>query len=218
MTSARRVPWWGVTSSVAAPVLLVIGWTTGAALQPRGPHSYDALRQTVSALAAYGATDRWVMTLALLAVGVCDVITGLALRPAARAGRVVLIGGGIGGMLVAANPEPAGGTTPQHAFFAAVGFVALTLWPVLAARRSGLIPWALHRPVGLCAAAVSAALLGWFTLELLTGGSLIGLSERALGVFQAIWPLTVVMSCRLAGLPASAIPAPVRKKNQEQQR
>jgi hypothetical membrane protein len=218
MTAARRVPWWGVVSSVAAPVLLIVGWTVGAALQPAGPPPYNALRQTVSALAAHGATDRWVMTLALFAVGLCDVITGLALRPAALAGRIALIVGGVGGMLVAANPEPAGGTSPQHAFFAAIGFVMLTLWPAAAIRRSGLIPWALHRPVALCAAGLTAALLGWFVIELLIGGPLIGLSERALGEFQAIWPLTVVMSCRLAALPATPIPAPVLEKNQEQQR
>ena len=45
----RGVPWWGVVSSAAAPVLLLAGWTVAAALQPR---SYDALDGTVSALAA----------------------------------------------------------------------------------------------------------------------------------------------------------------------
>ena len=30
----RGVPWWGVLSSVAAPVVLIGGWTVAAALQP----------------------------------------------------------------------------------------------------------------------------------------------------------------------------------------
>jgi hypothetical protein len=76
----RVVPWWGVVSSAAAPVLLVGGWTVAARLQPR---SFNAVASTISALAADSAADRWVMTLVLLAVGVCDVVTGLALRPAA---------------------------------------------------------------------------------------------------------------------------------------
>ena len=73
----RRVPWWGVVSSAAAPVLLVGGWMVAAGLQPR---PFDAVSGTVSALAAQGAADRWVMTLAFVIVGACDVVTGLALR------------------------------------------------------------------------------------------------------------------------------------------
>ena len=73
----RDVPWWGVLSSAAAPVLLVGGWTVAAMLQPG---SFDQVRQTISALAAHGAADRQVMSLALLGVGVCHVITGLALQ------------------------------------------------------------------------------------------------------------------------------------------
>ena len=64
---------------------------------------------TVSALAAYGAADRWVMTFAFLAAGVFEVATGLALRPAAAAGRLILIVGGVAGVLVAESPEPAAG-------------------------------------------------------------------------------------------------------------
>ncbi len=56
---AWGVPWWGVVSSAAAPVLMAGGWTVAASLQPR----FDPVAGTVSALAAQGAADRWVMTL-----------------------------------------------------------------------------------------------------------------------------------------------------------
>jgi len=102
----RVVPWWGVVSSAAAPVLLVGGWTVAAGLQPR---SFNAVTSTISALAADGAADRWVMTLAFAAAGACEIVTGLALRPAALAGRLILVTGGAAGLLVAASPEPAGG-------------------------------------------------------------------------------------------------------------
>jgi Protein of unknown function (DUF998) len=118
----RSVPWWGLVSSAAAPVLLVGGWTLAAGLQPG---SFDAVAGTISSLAAVGAADRWVMTLALAGVGACHVITGLALRPAAPAGRLVLMSGGAVVMLVAAFPETAGGGwSVPHAFWAATGFVA----------------------------------------------------------------------------------------------
>ena len=54
--------------------------TVAAGLQPR---SFDPIAGTISALAAVGAADRWVMTLAFAAAGACEVITGMALRPAA---------------------------------------------------------------------------------------------------------------------------------------
>ncbi|MGO9054087.1 MAG: DUF998 domain-containing protein, partial [Streptosporangiaceae bacterium] len=76
----RGVPWWGVVSSAAAPVLLVGGWTVAARLQPG---SFNAVASTISSLAARGAADRWVMTLALAGAGACYVVTGLALRSAA---------------------------------------------------------------------------------------------------------------------------------------
>jgi hypothetical protein len=57
--AAAGVPWWGVVSSVVAPALLVSAWTFAAGVQ-RG--AYNAVADTVSALAASGAADRWVMT------------------------------------------------------------------------------------------------------------------------------------------------------------
>ena len=76
-----------------------------------------------------GAADRWVMTLALLAVRACNVATGPAPRPADTPGRVILIADGVAGLLVAANPEPARGGSLTHGFWATIGFTALAAWP-----------------------------------------------------------------------------------------
>src|ERR1700676_1028591 len=100
------VPWWGMVSAAVAPVLLISGWTVAAGRQ-RGP--YNAVSDTVSALAADGAADRWVMPAAFLLAGVLEFVTALSLRPAAAAGRLILMAGGVAGLLVAASPEPAGG-------------------------------------------------------------------------------------------------------------
>ena len=59
MTAVRR---WGVLSGLLAPLLLVGGWTAAAALRP---DAYDAVRRTISELAALGAPHRWLMTYAL---------------------------------------------------------------------------------------------------------------------------------------------------------
>jgi hypothetical membrane protein len=190
----RDVPWWGLVSSAVAPVLLVGGWTVAAGLQPG---SFDAVAGTISALAAVGAADRWVMTLALAGVGACHVITGLALRPASSAGRLILMSGGAATVLVAAFPETAGdGGSPPHTFWAAAGFVALAVWP-LAARGRGLLVPAWLRP-GVCAGAagVLLGLLVWFGTELTGEGRQVGLAERVLAGAEAVWPLAVVLACR----------------------
>ena len=192
VVAMRVVPWWGVVSSAVAPVLLVGGWTVAAGLQPR---PFNAIAGTISSLAAVGAADRWVMTLALLAVGVCDVVTGLALRSAAMPGRLILIAGGMVGLLVAANPEPASGGSLEHAFWATCGFLALAAWPVGARRRGPLVPYGLRPEVAAVATGMLFGLLVWFGAELITRGGQVGLAERVLTGAQAAWPLAVVLTC-----------------------
>ena len=191
----RGVPWWGLISSAAAPVLLIGGWTVAAGLQPR----FDPVTDTVSALAAIGATDRWVMNLVFLLVGTCYIVTGLALRPASTPGRLILIGGAAAGMMVAANPEHAGGFgSVPHFVWAAIGFAGLTTWPAGAWRRGPAVPWALRPAAAAAAVTVQFVLLTWFGAELVTGAGQAGLAERVIGAAQAAWPLAVVLSARMA--------------------
>ena len=188
----RDVPWWGVVSSVAAPVLLVAGWTAAASLQP----NFDPVRDTVSSLAAPGAIDPWVMTWTFIVVGVCYLVTGAALRPAGAPGRLILIAGAAGGMLVAANPVQPGVPYPvPHILWASVGFAGLTTWPAGAWRRGPAVPLALRPAAAAAAVAVLFGLLFWFGAELVIGGAQVGLAERAAGVAEALWPLAVVLSC-----------------------
>lgn len=203
----RGVPWWGVVSAAAAPLLLVGGWKLAASLQ-RG--SYDEVTRTVSALASESASDRWVMTLVFVIVGACEVLTALALRPAAPAGRLILIIGGLAGMLVAASPDHGGGGSVAHTFWAAVGFAALTAWPLGAYRRGLWVPWGLRPALSVGVACLLLGLLGWFLVELAFGGGYAGLAERILGEAQALWPLVVALSCRRGyarALPPEAVRA-----------
>jgi hypothetical membrane protein len=193
----RSVPWWGVASSIASPVCLIGGWTIAARLQPE---SFNPVADTVSALAAAGATDRWFMTLVFLVVGACDAVTGLALRPAAPAGRLILITGGVAGILLAGNPEHIGGSV-SHAVWAGIGIAALAAWPAGAWRRGPSTPWGLRPAACFGAVAVQILLLAWFVAELVTGARQVGLAERVLGAAQAAWPLVVTLSCRASTVP-----------------
>src|SRR6516225_4019706 len=116
----------------------------------------------------------------------------------AIAAPVVLIGGAMSGMMVAANPEHAGGFgSVPHFVFASIGFAGLTLWPAAAAKRGPAVPWGLRPSPAAAAVAVQFALLAWFGAELILGTHQVGLAERAVGVIQAGWPLAVVLSCYL---------------------
>jgi hypothetical membrane protein len=199
------VPWWGLVSALAAPLLLAAGSTIAAILQPR---PVNAVASTVSDLSGLGATDRWVMTLAFAAAGACEIVTALALRLAATPGRLLLMAAGVGGMLVAANPEHAGGSL-AHAYSAGINFTALVSWPLGAWRRGLSVPWGLRPAVAAVAVGIMTCLFAVFLAEEVTRGGQIGLAERIMGIVQVGWPFAVVLSCRLHRLSGQTAPVGV---------
>ena len=136
------------------------------------------------------------MTLAFAIAGASDIVTGLALRPARPAGRLILMAGGIAGILVSASPVHLGDGAPaSHIVWAAVGVAALAVWPVAASHGGPVMSWALRPGVSAWAAVILVALVAWFGLELVVSAGQAGLAERVLGEAQAAWPFVVVMSC-----------------------
>ncbi|WP_050778056.1 DUF998 domain-containing protein [Micromonospora sp. ATCC 39149] len=130
----RVAPPWVLLSAGAAPVFLVGGWLLGAARQPGG---FDQVSGTISALAAVGAADRWIMTLGLVGLGLCHCVTAAGLRPLAAGGRALLAVGGLATLAVAAFPLPPDGGSVPHTLAAAIAFGALALWPSLALAGGG---------------------------------------------------------------------------------
>ncbi len=168
---------WAVVSAAVAPVALIGGWSLAQSQQPPG---YDQISQTISALAARDAADRWIMTTGLFLLGACHLVTAAGLTEAGRWGRAFLALGGAGTIAVASLPQPATG----HVQAAGIGFVALAIWPALAR-----VP---ELAVRMAATAVLLALLGWFASQL-GGGAQLGLTERILAGAQALWPLAVAL-------------------------
>jgi hypothetical membrane protein len=186
------IPWWAVVSAGSAPVLLVGGWTLAGARQPAG---YDPIRDTISALAAQGATDRWVMTSALVGLGACHIITAAGLGPARLLGRVALAAGGTATLLVAAFPQSAQGNSTAHSITATLAFLSIGAWPLLAGRRRHWAPL-LIRGTSAAAAATMLGLVMWFAFGL--DGDHRGLGERIAAAAEALWPLAVVLTTRRA--------------------
>ena len=183
---------WALVSATVAPVSLIGGWTVAATRQPPG---YDAVRDTISALAAHGATDRWVMTTGLAVLGVSHVVTALGLDDARPLGRLLLGAGGVTAALVAVFPQP----SAAHFPVATASFVTLAGWPAASGLPSGRS--ALLASTGLLGA------LGWLGVEV-GGGDLLGLSERVVAGAEALWPLAVVVALRRTQMTRSVITSP----------
>ena len=190
MTQLVRVKTWSLISATSAPILLIGGWTYAATLQPTG---FDSARDTISALAAFGATDRAVMTWALLLVGACHVITASGLREARIVGRVVLAIGGLATIGVALAPLPVSGSSTLHGLFAFIAFGCLGAWPLVAWQRSPATSWALRRGPSIIAGLVLTLLVGGFAVSLVSG-EFVGATERLAAAAQGIWPAVVVWS------------------------
>jgi hypothetical membrane protein len=186
------IPWWALLSSGAAPVLLVGGWLTASALQPAG---YEPLTQTISSLAAQGATDRWLMTAVLAAIGVCYIVTAYGLHMVRKAARVALVFGGVCTMLLAFSPEPDGSSSLRHIVISGIGFTAMAIWPCLAIERAPDTPWPLRGAISTLFTATVLVSAAWFLVELHAHAEA-GLAERVLTAMQALWPLTVVTCLR----------------------
>lgn len=187
MHANGAVKWWALVSSAVAPVALIGGWTLAARRQPG---AFDSTVDTISALAGRAAGDRWLMTAALVCVGLCHVVTALGLSPAAIAGRIVLGVGGVATVLVAAFPLPVAGPAPAHAVCAGLAFAALSVWPSLARG-----PAALRPRVSIAATLALLGLVAWFVVALVTGNH-VGLAERVAAGAQGLWPLVVTVTVR----------------------
>lgn len=187
--TVRWVPVVSLACAVLAPLVVLAGAGYAAAVQPPG---YDPVRQTFSALANRGATDRWIMGATLLVLGIGYLVAAVGLPGLPARARVALGVGGAGVALAALFPQPAEGSSAWHMTAATVGWLAFTCWPLAVSARSGDPPL-LGRGTAWAVTAVLVVLMIWFGLELLFGGAHLGLAQRVVIVAQTLWPATVAV-------------------------
>jgi hypothetical protein len=190
--TGHPVPWWTVVSAGLSPVLATGGWLIADAVQPA---SYSPIRETVSVLAGHAGTDRWIMTGALFLVGGCQLVTAAGLAGVRVPARIVLAVAGLCSIGIAASPEPASGSTPQHLAWTALGAVAIAVWPAFVARRAPPRPLILSSYGCAVLTAVFIALLGWLVIET-QGGSDLGLAERLFLSIETCCPFIVAIALR----------------------
>ncbi|HEY6310472.1 MAG TPA: DUF998 domain-containing protein [Streptosporangiaceae bacterium] len=190
--SRHPVPWWTVVAAGLSPVLATGGWLVADAVQPA---SYSPIRKTLSVLAGHAGTDRWIMTGALFLVGGCQLVAAAGLTGVGGPARIVLAVAGLSSIGIAASPEPASGSPPQHLAWTALGAVALAVWPAFVARRAPPRPLILSSYGCAVVTAVFIALLGWLVIET-QGGSDLGLAERLFLSIETCWPFIVAIALR----------------------
>src|ERR1700683_1396779 len=192
------VPRWTVVPAALSPVLATAGWLVADAVQPA---SYSPVRKTISVLAGHAGTDRWIMTGALFLVGGCQLLTAVGLTGVRLPARLLLAVTGLSSIGIAASPEPARGSTPQHIAWTSLGAVAIAVWPAFVARRAPLRPPILRGYGCAAVTAVFLVLLGWLVIQT-QGGADPGPAERLTTSAETCWPFVVAVVLR------RTIPAP----------
>ena len=107
---------------------------------------------------------------------------------------------GLSSIGIAASPEPAVGSTPQHLAWTALGAAAITVWPAFTVRRGPGQPLILTARGAAAVTMVFLALTGWLLVET-QDGTLLGLSERVMSGVMTTWPFVVALTVR-QGEPA----------------
>lgn len=192
-------PRWAVMSAILSPLVFTVGWLVAGRLQPT---SYNPIRQTVSVMAGQPGTDSWVMTTALLGVGVCYLITAVGLRAVGRSARLMLIVAGACSFGIAASPEPASGPTAVHLAFTGIGATMIAFWPAVAGRGGRGGHFLLTARGYAIVTAGFLAMLAWTVLET-RGGTDLGLAERLTASVQTTWPFVVALLLRWHSQPGS---------------
>jgi Protein of unknown function (DUF998) len=186
------VPGWAVVSAGLSPVLATGGWLLADAVQPA---SYSPIRKTVSVMAGYAGTDRWIMTGALFLVGACQLAAAAGLAGVGVPARILLAVAGLSSIGIAGSPEPVRGSTAQHLAWTSLGAVAIAVWPALVARRAPPRPLILSSYGRAVVTAVFMALLVWLVIET-QGGHDLGLAERLFLSIETCWPFIVAIALR----------------------
>lgn len=190
----RTVPRWAVVCAGLSPVLLTVAWLAAEVLQPA---SYSPIRQTISALAGQGATDRWLMTATLFAVGGSYLVTAAGLTGVRLPARILLAIAGICSAGIASSPVLADGPTALHLAWAVLGAITTALWPAVAGWRAPQRPKIVSGRGSAIVTMLFVALLVWLVLEAL-GGNYVGLAERLVSSTQTAWPFVVALLLRRA--------------------
>jgi hypothetical membrane protein len=186
------VPRWAVASAVLSPIVITAAYLIAGVFQPP---SYDPIRETISGMAGYGGTDRWIMTGGIFLVGACYLLTAAGLSGIRTGARVLLGIAGLAGIGIAVCPEPAHGSAIQHVAWTTVGAIITTIWPAFTGRRTFSGSHLLTISGSVAVTVVFGFLTGWLFIQT-RDGTVLGLAERLTTSIQTSWPGVVSVALR----------------------
>lgn len=187
---------WTPYSAVVGPLALVVAWLVAGLVQPA---TYSGVQQSISALAAHSASQRWIMTSGLYMIGVCQLLTAAGLRQLRVGPRLWLAAGGVAGLGVAFFPQPEHGptNTSAHIVFATVSVAILAAWPAVIGSRGLQRPHPFTTRTVVAVSVLFVALLAWVYVAGHGAGAL-GVAERVDTTIENLWPLVIVVVVRRA--------------------
>lgn len=177
-------------AAVIGPIQSVLGWVIAGALWP----GYDAVRQTISDLAADESPVKWIMSSFFVLGGTLTLIASIYSRTLAMPGRVALFISAICTYGLTIFPTPLIGFSTMHRIFAITSFVLSAGWPLFAMRFRKDAPWLIRPFASITATALQAALALWFLSTWTDPNATdVGVWERIVAVSQSLYVSVVII-------------------------
>ena len=177
-------------AAVIGPIQSVLGWVIAGALWP----GYDAVRQTISDLAADESPVKWIMSSFFVLGGTLTLIAAIYARTLAMPGRVALFISAICTYGLTFFPTPLIGFSTMHRVFAITSFVLSAGWPLFAMRSRKDAPWVIRPFASITATALQAALALWFLSTWTDPNATdVGVWERIVAVSQSLYVSVVII-------------------------
>ena len=177
-------------AAVIGPIQSVLGWVIAGALWP----GYDAVRQTISDLAADESPVKWIMSSFFVLGGTLTLIASIYARTLAMPGRVALFISAICTYGLTFFPTPLIGFSTMHRVFAITSFVLSAGWPLFAMRSRKDAPWVIRPFASITATALQAALALWFLSTWTDPNATdVGVWERIVAVSQSLYVSVVII-------------------------
>ena len=186
----RQIGIWALVAAIVGPIQSILGWTISGALMP----GYDPIAKTVSDLAADDSPVQLIQSSFFIFGSLLTLLVAWHAKAFSLPGRLALAAGGFAGFGFTFFSTPSQDSSSYwHVMFATFAFILFSAWPLLAMRFDKRYHWSM-RPIGAIPATLIMALTTlWFLLTWLEPGqSIVGLSERVVGLMQVLWLSTVI--------------------------
>lgn len=182
-----------LVAAVVGPIQIVLGFSLAQALWPE----FDAVKRTISDLAADDSPVQALMTSFFYLGALLSIVVAFSARTFALPGRIVIGLAGIAtiGLAYFTTPSQAG-HSDAHRIFAVASFVLSSAWPLFSMRFDKRYPW-IVRPLGAVFGTLLMTIVALVFLASWTdpNATMTGVWERVIAVGQTWYLAAVIWIC-----------------------